>query len=230
MNILTWFFGNPKRSPGVYRILNKRNGKAYIGGTGRTIETRWLEHRQHLTDGVHHNKALQEDWDHFGAGSFRFQVLETVNDPNLLLIRELHWQQTTQNDYTIRHARPNQNTLMGRQKKTAPTYVVPTKKRSLGRRRRTEAMFCPPYINVTSSMAEHEMMEWIALICFSDGEWAHPAETIVNLINDGWKHDHRPDEVEDIRIRHAAQWPLNVEAGYSLTERDFVKILATQRA
>lgn len=46
----------------VYKILNKRNNRAYIGVTGQHLHERIGRHRNDLSRGVHVNKEMQEDY------------------------------------------------------------------------------------------------------------------------------------------------------------------------
>lgn len=63
-----------KREPGVYCILNLRNGKRYIG-SGVCVARRFKEHRISLRSGTHKNKHLQSAWKAYGEISFEFLVL-----------------------------------------------------------------------------------------------------------------------------------------------------------
>jgi len=62
---------------GVYRILNTSNGRQYIGSTHR-FKTRWTAHQKDLTNGNHHCKFLQRDFDKCGTDSFIFEIIEVV--------------------------------------------------------------------------------------------------------------------------------------------------------
>jgi group I intron endonuclease len=75
---------------GVYQILNKENGKVYIGSAAR-FGKRWREHRHLLNGGKHHSVKLQRAWDKYGATSFEFGVLEIVSDHSQMLLTEQKW-------------------------------------------------------------------------------------------------------------------------------------------
>lgn len=71
-------------SCGIYRILNKSNGKCYVGQS-TNIEARWYEHTYELVRNKHHNHHLQRAWNKYGACSFVFEILclcdkEHLND------------------------------------------------------------------------------------------------------------------------------------------------------
>lgn len=64
-----------KTKRGIYKILNKVNGKFYIGSSINIIK-RWWEHRKRLRLGIHQNIHLQRAWNEYGEGSFVFEVYE----------------------------------------------------------------------------------------------------------------------------------------------------------
>jgi len=93
MGILSHLFGvRAKNRPGIYTITNRRTGRVYIGATAKTIAERWARHRYMLNTGRHHNKQLQADWNIYGAHSFKFAVLEVVEDADQVFEREREWQ------------------------------------------------------------------------------------------------------------------------------------------
>lgn len=75
---------------GIYAIINKVNGKRYIGSAKR-LHRRYGEHRRLLDAGRHHSPTLQRSWDKYGAGAFEYVVLEFVEDLDILLLREQAW-------------------------------------------------------------------------------------------------------------------------------------------
>jgi group I intron endonuclease len=58
----------------IYRILNKINGKFYIGST-YSIDRRFKEHQRDLNKGKHHSIYLQRAWNKYGEPMFEFEVL-----------------------------------------------------------------------------------------------------------------------------------------------------------
>lgn len=64
----------------IYSILNKSNGKIYIGQTIRTPNERKSEHFSRLRNQNHINPHLQNSWNKYGEDTFEFNVLE--NCPN----------------------------------------------------------------------------------------------------------------------------------------------------
>lgn len=68
---------------GVYLIRCLINGKVYVGES-IYIERRWSVHKHHLNFSTHKRKALQDDWNTFGANSFEFIILEKTELSNLI--------------------------------------------------------------------------------------------------------------------------------------------------
>lgn len=75
---------------GVYAIINRGNGKMYIG-SARNVEARWRAHRNLLRKGRHHSFYLQRAWDKHGETGFVLQVLERVEDASTLRAVEQRW-------------------------------------------------------------------------------------------------------------------------------------------
>ena len=63
---------NNFRYAGVYAIVNRRNGKRYIGSS-KDISSRIAQHKKLLQAGTHYNKQLQYDYDK--KHSFYFEIL-----------------------------------------------------------------------------------------------------------------------------------------------------------
>ncbi len=74
--------------PGVYRIVNRINGKVYVGSSSnlyhRIRAQQWL-----LAHGQNHNPDLQIDFDRYGKDSFVFEVIELCEGNRL--VREEFW-------------------------------------------------------------------------------------------------------------------------------------------
>lgn len=67
---------------GIYQIRNLRNGKKYIGSTGR-FKKRAYEHVSSLKKNKHGNKHLQASWNNHGEDVFLFEVIEVVEGNKL---------------------------------------------------------------------------------------------------------------------------------------------------
>lgn len=78
---------------GIYKILNKVNGKFYIG-SAVNLSKCWREHQHHLNNGTHKNVHLQSAWNTYWDTSFEFIIIE-VCEKEKLLGREQYWIDTT---------------------------------------------------------------------------------------------------------------------------------------
>jgi group I intron endonuclease len=68
---------------GIYKIINKTNGKYYIGSS-INIKRRWSNHKDMLKRNIHPNSHLQSSWKKYGKDNFEFLIVETIS-PNLLV-------------------------------------------------------------------------------------------------------------------------------------------------
>jgi group I intron endonuclease len=62
---------------GVFQVKNTVNGKVLLGSS-LNLEGPLNAHKFMLTSGSHRNRALQHDWNTYGAEAFTFAVLEVV--------------------------------------------------------------------------------------------------------------------------------------------------------
>jgi group I intron endonuclease len=63
---------------GIYRIINKLNGRIYIGSS-KEFKRRWKQHTYSLRSQKHQNKFLQADFNKCGEEAFVFEVVETTD-------------------------------------------------------------------------------------------------------------------------------------------------------
>jgi len=73
-----------QRSCGVYAIVNRVNGKVYVGSTSRSFAKRFRNHQHDLVRGSHHCEPLQRAWEKYGADSFVFRPLEETTPGNAI--------------------------------------------------------------------------------------------------------------------------------------------------
>ena len=66
-----------KFTMGVFRIVNKVNGKVFIGSS-TDLKAIWNAQRFQLEAGMHQNAALQKDWKEFGAENFCYEIIEEL--------------------------------------------------------------------------------------------------------------------------------------------------------
>lgn len=85
---------------GIYLITCTGNSKQYVGSSNN-IPYRWRKHREKLASGRHWNRFLQRSWNKYGAEAFEYAVLEVVDDPAQLRIREQHWIDTLHPEFNL---------------------------------------------------------------------------------------------------------------------------------
>lgn len=73
----------------IYSILNKKNGKIYVGQTNRPFNYRISEHKRQLSNQTHYNPHLQNSWNKWGKNAFEFNILEKI--PNEKLDESEDW-------------------------------------------------------------------------------------------------------------------------------------------
>lgn len=64
---------------GIYKILNTKNGKFYIGSS-KNLRKRLYEHFRELNLGIHSNKHLQNAWIKYGKEGFKFYILKIIDN------------------------------------------------------------------------------------------------------------------------------------------------------
>ncbi|CQR55575.1 GIY-YIG nuclease family protein [Paenibacillus sonchi] len=74
---LAYNYAHSHRPMGVYRIVNTRNDKVFVGSS-INLDGVWNKHKFMLDIGNHENKALQADWKEFGEQAFVFEILERI--------------------------------------------------------------------------------------------------------------------------------------------------------
>lgn len=73
----------------IYRILNRKNGKFYIGST-KNYNNRVARHLSDLRTNKHHCLPLQKSFNKYGEKNFIFEIIEEVSK-ELLIDKELHY-------------------------------------------------------------------------------------------------------------------------------------------
>lgn len=73
--------------PCIYKIINKQNGKIYIGST-LDIDSRWREHKNDLRKNKHHSIHLQRAWNKYGEENFEIQIIEMFDEIDNEKLRE----------------------------------------------------------------------------------------------------------------------------------------------
>lgn len=75
---------------GIYKIINKVNGKYYVGSSKNIIgyRGRWFWHKHFLRINKHSNKHLQHAWNKYGPNVWEWIIIETVEYTNLLITEQ----------------------------------------------------------------------------------------------------------------------------------------------
>jgi group I intron endonuclease len=75
-----------KNKSGIYKIMNKINGKIYIG-SAINFKQRWYGNGSHvktLNKNKHKNMYLQNAWNKYGEDSFEFLIVEECPEDKLI--------------------------------------------------------------------------------------------------------------------------------------------------
>jgi group I intron endonuclease len=80
------------KQSGIYRIVNKINGKGYVGSSG-DLSHRNTMHFHDLFFNKHENPYLQNAWNKYGEDNFVFKILEIIKNPTKKKLekREQYW-------------------------------------------------------------------------------------------------------------------------------------------
>jgi group I intron endonuclease len=70
---------------GIYKIINKTNGKYYVGSSNN-IKKRFYDHKRRLNKNVHNNLKLQNAWNKYS--SWIFSIIEIIEPNDLLIIEQ----------------------------------------------------------------------------------------------------------------------------------------------
>lgn len=72
---------------GIYKIINKTNGKYYVGSSG-DLSFRWNIHKLNLNKKEHWNIHLQSAWNKYGKSKFEFRFVEKIPKDQLLITEQ----------------------------------------------------------------------------------------------------------------------------------------------
>lgn len=95
---------------GIYKIVNKVNGKYYVGSSNNIFGRRWKDHKHDLHLKRHYNKYLQRAWDKYGKSAFECIVVEHTS-PTELLVAEQKYLDIASNE---KHICYNNSFIAGR--------------------------------------------------------------------------------------------------------------------
>jgi len=78
-----------KKLCGIYQIQNIITHIKYIGSS-KNISQRWNNHKTELNNKVHKNSYLQNAWKKYGKENFKFEIIKTCKEENLLIIEQFY--------------------------------------------------------------------------------------------------------------------------------------------
>lgn len=135
---------------GIYKIVNKANGRYYIGSS-KDIHRRWLQHQRELADRTHHNAHLINAWHKYGKDSFEVAVLEEVSIDKLYEVEQRYLDICAANPseaYNLNYApdggRPSEESIRKISEKLKGRVFTEEHKRRIGK-----AMIGRPYSEET---------------------------------------------------------------------------------
>jgi len=112
---------------GVYAIVNKQNGKAYIGSS-KQIELRLIHHKSYIKTGLFlHYQGYAEDAKKYGVGQFDFRIIKETK--TIQEARELETAALQIWDGFLYNKAPNANGSTG-VKRNKKAYVAGAAKRN----------------------------------------------------------------------------------------------------
>lgn len=81
--------GRLEKQGGIYKIVNNKNGRFYIGST-KCFHNRIRDHKSALRSSIHRNQFLQHDYNKCGMESFVYEILEVIesDDQKVRILRE----------------------------------------------------------------------------------------------------------------------------------------------
>lgn len=126
---------------GIYEIVNKTNGKRYIGSTEQSFTIRWRNHRSLLRANRHHSRHLQNAWNKYGEDSFEFRVLERNPGPEIYyfdnITREQWYLDNESCEYNMSDRADRPAGMLG--KKHKPETIEKIRQSNLGQKRSMES-------------------------------------------------------------------------------------------
>ena len=90
------------KTSGIYKIVNKVNGKCYVGSSQNILGTtykhgRFYSHKRMLKLGTHHCIHLQRAYDMHGINNFDFIIVEQVHPNELVQVEQKYLDEARRN-------------------------------------------------------------------------------------------------------------------------------------
>lgn len=74
---------------GIYKIVNKLDGKVYYGSAATAFSKRWRAHRNNLNKNTHSNLHIQRAWNKDGGKNFEFSIVLLCDKEHCLYYEQL---------------------------------------------------------------------------------------------------------------------------------------------
>jgi group I intron endonuclease len=75
---------------GVYKIVNKVNGRVYYGSAQESFNKRWSKHQRELLGNIHHCYHLQDDYDIYGPSVFDYFIILECDVRDCLMYEQMY--------------------------------------------------------------------------------------------------------------------------------------------
>ena len=115
---------NTGKISGIYKIVNKVNGKYYVGSASniqKGYTSRWSKHKCYLRNNKHPNQHLQNAWNKYGEKAFDFIIVKEVSVGNLMMEEQVyldHAEKDQLNTYNLCFTADRPNRLCDASKKS----------------------------------------------------------------------------------------------------------------
>lgn len=100
--------------PGVYAIVNKVNGRVYVGSTIQPFPARWGKHTYLLRNNKHKNPHFQASWNKYGGRAFELRVLQETDAEDVLVCEQAWLDFFRENGEVYNMGEIAQNGMLGR--------------------------------------------------------------------------------------------------------------------
>jgi group I intron endonuclease len=97
---------------GVYAIIHRDSGRAYIGSSV-DVPARLWQHIRQLNRAVSPHRVLQEAWTEHGADAFEIRIVDAVAPEDSILNREQAWMERFRGDAGLLNSHPRADTALG---------------------------------------------------------------------------------------------------------------------
>ena len=136
---------------GIYKIVNKVNGRYYVGSSKDILGVRWKQHQRELDNKTHHNTHLINAWHKYGKDAFEIVVIEEVPNGRLHEVEQRYLDICALNPseaYNLNYApdggRPSEESIRKISQKLKGRVFTEEHKRKIG-----QAMVGRPYSQET---------------------------------------------------------------------------------